>query len=82
MTGDRARMAPEMTPAVDSDEAQDAFEDRRGVVTDPGATEEPIPPGEVPGIASHVEGRSRLGTTSGPDRIDEGDGAERPDELR
>jgi hypothetical protein len=81
MTGDRARMAPEMTPAVDSDDPREALEDRRGVVTNPGAVDEPTPPGEVPGIESHVEGRSRLGTTSGPDRADEGGGAERPDEL-
>lgn len=81
MTGDRARMAPEMTPAVDSDAGRDVVEDRRGVVNSPGALEEPTPPGEVPGIESHVEGRSRLGTTTGADRTDEGEGADRPDDL-
>jgi hypothetical protein len=81
VTGERAWTAPEMTPPVDADAEREALEDRRGVIGGPGATDEPSPPGEVPGLEGEVEGRSRLGTTSGPDRTDEGDGAERPDDL-
>lgn len=77
MTGERAWTAPEMTPAVDPDEDREAIEDRRG---GPGAVDGPTPPGEVPGIGTDVEGRSRLGTTSGADRTDEGGGAERPED--
>lgn len=81
MTGERAWTAPEMTPAVEADEERAVLEDRRGVVGGPGATDEPTPPGETPGIGTEVEGRSRLGTTSGPDRTDEGAGAERPEDA-
>ena len=72
MTGERAWTAPEMTPAVDApDEAERALEDRRGAL-DQGETDEPKP-GDVPGIDTHVEGRSRLGTDVQPE------GAEAPD---
>ena len=78
MSGDRAWTAPEMTPAVDGpDENERALEDRRGVV-DKAASDAPPEPGDVPGIGARVEGRSRLGTTSGADETDEGEGAERP----
>ena len=80
MTGDRAWVAPEMTPAVDAPDPDEAPLDRRGV-TDPAVpSPEPAAPGEVPGIGGHVEGRSRLGTTSGADQTDEGGGAERPED--
>jgi hypothetical protein len=80
MGGDRAWTAPEMTPLVDApDEAERHAEDRRGVVdVDPAADTAPDP-GEVPGLETRVEGRSRLGTTSGADRTDEGAGRQRED---
>lgn len=81
MTGDRAWTAPEMTPLVDApDETEELAEDRRGVLDrTPGET--PPAPGEVPGLAtdSTLEGRSRLGTTSGADETDEGEGRRRDD---
>jgi hypothetical protein len=80
MTGERAWVAPEMTPAVDADDPAQTPEDRRGVAGGPETTEEPLAPGDVPGLGTHVEGRSRLGTTSGPDRTDEGGGSQRPDD--
>lgn len=79
MSGDRAWTAPEMTPAVDApDEDERVAEDRRGVLEPEASPEEPPEPGDVPGIGSRVEGRSRLGTTSGADDADEGGGSERP----
>jgi hypothetical protein len=76
MTGERAWVAPEMTPAVDPPEEHEAPADRRGVArgTPPDATPEP---GEVPGIGGRVEGRSQLSDTTGAERTDEGDGAPR-----
>jgi hypothetical protein len=67
MSEDRSRVAPEMTPLVDG-----PAEDPR-----PGPVEEPPAPGEVPGPETRLEGRSRLGTTSGADETDEGDGRRR-----
>ena len=80
MGHDRAWMAPEMTPLVDApDEAEPHAEDRRGVVdADPGADAAPDP-GEVPGLETRGAGRSRLGTTSGAARPDEGTGQQRED---
>lgn len=78
MSGDRAWTAPEMTPVVDvPDEKERALEDRRGVVDKPTRENSPEP-GDVPGIGARVEGRSRVGTASGADDTDEGEGAERP----
>ena len=78
MSGDRAWTAPEMTPAVDApDEREPVAEDRRGIV-ETAVPENPPEPGDTPGIGSRVEGRSRLGTTSGADDADEGEGSERP----
>ena len=79
MTGDRAWMAPEMTPLVDApDEDEAPVEDRRGVL-DRTPGQEPLEPGQVPGPGTELEGRSRLGTTSGADRTDEGEGRRRND---
>jgi len=81
MTGERARTAPEMTPAVDAgDEA--APMDRRGIVRDTPPGTEPKPgaesdPGAVPGIGGKVEGRTQLSDTTGADRTDEGAGQQR-----
>jgi hypothetical protein len=80
MGGDRAWTAPEMTPLVDApDEAERHAEDRRGVVDVDSAADTAPDPGEVPGLETRVEGRSRLGTTSGADRTDEGAGRQRED---
>jgi hypothetical protein len=80
MSGDRAWTAPEMTPLVDAPDEEDRHaEDRRGV-TDRTPGSEVVPePGEVPGLETRVEGRSRLGTTTGADRTDEGSGQQRDD---
>jgi hypothetical protein len=81
MTGDRARMAPEMTPAVEAaDEATRM--DRRGVVRDTPPGTEPAAgaapdPGSVPGIGGEVEGRTQLTDTTGAERTDEGGGRQR-----
>jgi hypothetical protein len=76
MTGERAWTAPEMTPAVDPPEEHGPTGDRRDVPTgrQPDAAPEP---GEVPAIGGRVAGRSQLGDTTGADRTDEGDGAQR-----
>ena len=80
MTGDRAWTAPEMTPLVDAPDEEDRLaEDRRGVVDRTPGSEQLPEPGDVPGIEAHVEGRSRLGTTTGPDRTDEGSAQLRDD---
>jgi hypothetical protein len=81
MTGDRARMAPEMTPAVEADDEAPPM-DRRGVVretppgTEPAAGAAPDP-GSVPGIGGKVEGRTQLTDTTGAERTDEGGGRQR-----
>ena len=86
MTGDRARTAPEMTPAIDVDDDA-ARIDRRGVVRDsppglPPTGADPISsthldPGEAPGLGGPVEGRTELSDTTGAERTDEGDGTVR-----
>lgn len=76
MTGERAWVAPEMTPAVDSPDEHEERLDQRGVAAPDRGTAAPEP-GDVPGIGGRVEGRSQLGDTTGPDRTDEGDGAAR-----
>ena len=77
MTGERAWTAPEMTPAVDApDEAERAVEDRRGTPAQ-GESEEPKP-GDVPGIDTRVEGRSRLGTDVEPAEEDAPDSRDLP----
>jgi hypothetical protein len=72
MTGDRERMAPEMTPFVDPIE-KDLSEDVDAV------DERPDPqPGQVPGPGTNLEGASRYGT---PDERLPGEGGatgERP----
>lgn len=69
MTGERGWTAPEMTPLVDApDESKLPAENRRGAL-DQASTDVPKP-GEVPGLETRVEGRSRLGTTTEPDEAD------------
>ena len=59
MTGDRERMAPEMTPLVDPADMTQPAEGGRDEVD-----ERPDPaPGQVPGPGTNVEGASRGGTT-------------------
>jgi hypothetical protein len=76
MTGERAWVAPEMTPAVDPPDDHEAAADRRDVARAPPPGNAPEP-GEVPGIDGRVEGRSQLSDTTGAERTDEGDGAPR-----
>lgn len=75
MSEDRSRVAPEMTPLVEGAVEDPVADDRRGIARPP--AEEPPAPGEVPGPEIRLEGRSRLGTTSGPDDTDEGHGRRR-----
>jgi hypothetical protein len=86
MTGDRARTAPEMTPAIDVDDDA-ARIDRRGVVRDSPPGLEPtsadptrpthLDPGETPGLGGPIEGRTELSDTTGAERTDEGGGSAR-----
>jgi hypothetical protein len=77
MTGERGWTAPEMTPLVDDPgEPKLPAEDRRGAL-DQSSTDEPKP-GEVPGLETRVEGRSRLGTTGELDERDAPDADDMP----